>query len=95
MRTVTVREDDAAQRIERFAYRETKQQARRTCGAVPREVLARSFDAVSKDQRADTRREFTDNDIALLYVETIDISPVPLQRAAYDGCLAGLKRRSP
>jgi hypothetical protein len=93
VRTVTVRDRETAKRVERFAYREVERQARKTCAAVPPEVLMDSFESVSADRGAAGRRPLNANDIALMYAEDVRISPVPLQRAAYDGCIAGLKRR--
>ena len=88
MRTVTV----DAKANGRFAYRETERQARKTCSAVPRSLLAAAFRSVSSDRKAYRGRPLTDNDIALLYAEDVRIRPVPLQRAAYDGCLDGLRQ---
>ena len=87
MRTVTVPDRQAVERNERFAYAEMERQARRTCARVPREELVSAFDGPPG--------ELSDNDIALLYAETVKINPIPLQRAAYDGCIDGLKRQRP
>ena len=89
VRTVTVDGGDRQERITRFALAETREQARKTCAVVPRDVLARSFARVSDDRPSVEGRRLTANDIALLYVEDIGINPIPLQRAAYDGCMAG------
>ena len=58
---------------------------------MPRRVLAESFGRVSGDRDSLRGRRLTDNDIALLYAEDVGITPVALQRAAYEGCLAGLR----
>ena len=92
VRTVTVRDGDSTERLERFAYAEMKRQSRKTCAVVPRNVLIASFRRVSGDRESYLGRRLTDNDIGLMYAEDVKISPIPLQRAAYDGCLEGLKR---
>lgn len=74
-------------RVSGFAMREMRQLARRTCSAVPAQVLAKSL---SDSNRA--KSDTTPNGIALGYVRDIDISPIPLQRAAYNGCESGVKR---
>jgi hypothetical protein len=91
VRTVTVRDGATTKPLERFAYAEMKAQARKTCAVVPRDVLIASFRRVSGDRESYLgRRRLTDNDIGLMYVEDVKISPIPMQRAAYDGCLEGL-----
>ena len=90
-RTVTVGDGASDERISRFAMAETRRQARKTCAVVPRGVLADSFGRASGDRDSLRGRRLTDNDIALLYAEDIRINPLPLQRAAYEGCLEGLR----
>ena len=89
--TVAAYEDHAgrAERYRREAMTETAELARRVCSRVPPRVLARALggDAFS---RTDT----TPNAIALGYARDVDISPLPLQRAAYDGCTRGVRRRA-
>jgi hypothetical protein len=64
------------------------------CSLVPRDALVRSLAAVSRDRASYLNRRLTPNDVGLLYAETVRISPIPLQRAAYDGCVAGVISRS-
>ena len=89
VRTVTVEGESR----DRVAYTEVERQARKTCSVVPRDVLVDSFRRVSDDRRSYLGRRLTANDVALLYAEDVGMNPLPLQRAAYDGCLAGLKRQ--
>jgi hypothetical protein len=91
--TVTVRDGAAVQRAERFAHGEVERQSRKTCAVVPRDVLAASFSRVSGDRSAYAGLDLSDNDIGLLYAETVKIRPIALQRAAYEGCLQGLRRQ--
>ncbi len=76
-----------------FAYRETQALSRRICSAIPRDILARSLARVGDRSLGGPGDPagFDDNSIALLYVEDVSIKPIPLQRAAYEGCIAGLK----
>ena len=74
--------------LQRFAYRETRAQARKTCENVPRDVLARAF---GKGVEFRSGSPLDNNGIALRYVKDMKISPIPLQRAAYDGCILGLR----
>jgi hypothetical protein len=71
-------------RYRAFAMRETQKLATRTCRSIPRRALFKAFSTV--DDPGD------DNYIALGYAKRVDISPIPLQRAAYDGCRRGLRR---
>ena len=91
VRTITVREGEATKPLKRFAYAEMKAQARKTCRIVPRDVLVASFAAASRDGEQLTGRALPDNDVALLYAETVKINPIRLQQAAYDGCIEGLE----
>ena len=54
----------SAQELERFAMKQTRKQAVRTCRVIPRKVLTKSFDVQSA----------TNNYIALGYARDIDIS---------------------
>lgn len=78
--TVTTKERASTERLERFAYREVKTLAIRTCSVVGQDALAQAFDLKFN----------TANAVALKFVRDIDIRPIALQTAAYDGCLAGL-----
>jgi hypothetical protein len=76
-----------------FSYKQVEALSERTCGAVPRVVLARSLARESSDPGVGGTgdpAQFDDNAVALLYVEDIAIRPIALQTAAYDGCMAGL-----
>lgn len=90
-RTTTAPEVDHFAYLEDFAHREMHRQARRTCRSVPRAVLARAVARESSDPRKGDPRTYDDNWIATLYAEDVRIEPVPLQRAAHEGCLAGLR----
>ena len=79
--------------VERFAYRQMKWQSRKTCRIVPRKTLARAFADASDDAPIDKPAALSDSHIALLFAEDVGISPIPLQRAAYDGCIEGLAAR--
>jgi hypothetical protein len=63
-----------------------KHLAERTCGSFSRAELQAGFAPGFSGGRLDA------NGIALKYVKEVDINPVPLQTAAYNGCLAGLER---
>jgi hypothetical protein len=80
-------------RMADFAYRQVERQAKKTCRSVPRDVLAEAFAAASDDPglAGVDPAEADDNYVALWYAEDVGLSPVPLQRAAYDGCMAGLR----
>src|SRR5687768_13814067 len=92
VRTVTVNDSQARNR---YAYTEVERQATKTCALVPRDVLVESCRRVSADRASYRGRRLTRNDIALLYAEDVGMNPLPLQRAAYDGCIEGLKRQGP
>jgi hypothetical protein len=62
---------------------ETRDLALRTCRRVSRRAL---FEAFSDDDDPDD-----DNYIALGYVARTPLTPIPLQREAYDGCRRGLR----
>ncbi|HYH57904.1 MAG TPA: hypothetical protein VD790_01615 [Thermoleophilaceae bacterium] len=95
LRTITVR-TDTARKEARFSYEQMQMQSRKTCAAVPRDVLSESFRAASEDGLGHAPgAEMSDNDVALLYAESLASEPIPLQQAAYDGCLAGLERGLP
>lgn len=72
-------------KLRAFAMRETEALAKRVCGSVPPSILARSLGGDSFP-KTDT----SPNAIALGYARDVDISPIPLQRAAADGCRAGV-----
>jgi hypothetical protein len=72
----------SSQSLERFAMQQTRRQAVRTCRVIPRRILSRSFSVKGPN---------TNNYISLGYARDIDISPIPLQRAAYNGCDKGLR----
>lgn len=78
-------------KLKRFAFQQTERQARRVCASVPRDVLAVVFARRSSGGVRGDPLRYDDNDVALLYVEDIDISPIRLQTAAYNGCLTGLE----
>lgn len=91
--TVTAEEPSGIASLKAFAFSETKQQARRTCSSIPREVLTRGFAQRSSDRPfGDDLDTYDDNAIGLLYVEDIGSNPIRLQHAAYKGCLAGLNQ---
>jgi hypothetical protein len=77
--------DPTASRYREKAMAETEKLARRVCGSLPPRDLERAFGR-------DDPNPPTPNYVALGYARDVDISPIPLQRAAYDGCLAGLQR---
>jgi hypothetical protein len=94
--TVTTQSTEPVERLDRFAYGEVKEQAIKTCFLVPRQVLYRAFERGSSDRPGEIAKSAADdNGIALLYAEDVDISPIRLQQAAYDGCLSGLSNRPP
>jgi hypothetical protein len=94
--TVTAQSTAHAERLEWFAYREVKEHAIKTCSLVPRTVLYAAFERGSGDRPGEIAKSAADdNGIALLYAENVDISPIRLQQAAYDGCLSGLSRQPP
>ena len=67
--------------------------SRKTCRLVPRDVLSRAFGGASDDPRLGGSRdptEWTDHYVALAFAEDVEIHPIRLQQAAYDGCKAGL-----
>ena len=76
-------EKPSSQKLERFAMQQTRRQAVRTCRVIPRRILIRSFSVKGPN---------TNNYISLGYARDIDISPIPLQRAAYNGCDKGLRQ---
>jgi hypothetical protein len=83
-----------ATRLRQFAYKQMEKQSRETCRILPRKVLARKFGEASGDLHlggAEDPAEWSDNFVALAYAEDVHISPIRLQQAAYDGCMAGLK----
>lgn len=86
---------DGRARLKAFAFQEMRKQAKRTCASVPRGVLTASFLGRSSapPAGADPGR-YDDNYLALLYVEDIDINPIRLQTAAYNGCLIGLHHQT-
>ena len=86
---VTHEAQPTRKQLGRFAYDQTKAQARKTCRFVPRRVLARSFARASRDRPRAQR--YNDASVALLYAEDVGIRPIRLQQAAYDGCLEGLR----
>lgn len=78
--------------LKAFAFEEMKKQARRTCAAVPRDILATGLlDRSDAPPAGNDPSSYNDNNLALLYVEDIRISPIRLQTAAYDGCRVGLR----
>jgi len=89
--TVTTEQREGTAKLKAFAFSETRLQARRTCVVVPREVLAMGFARRSSGVVRGAPRRYDDNAVALLYVEDIDINPIRLQTAAYNGCLRGLQ----
>jgi hypothetical protein len=77
-------ERSLSDRYREFSMREMRELAVRTCRLIPRRVLFQTFSTV--DDPSDN------NYIALGFAKRIDISPIPLQRAAYDGCTRGLRK---
>jgi len=69
-----------------FAMQQTEALAERVCGAVPSSILARSLGGADFP-KTDT----SPNAIGLGYARDVDISPIPLQRAAAEGCRAGVR----
>jgi hypothetical protein len=76
-------ERSLSERYRAFAMREMHKLAFRTCRLIPRRVLFKTFSTV--DDPSDN------NYTALGYAKRVDISPIPLQRAAYNGCSRGLR----
>ena len=68
-----------------FAMREMEALSKRVCGSVSPEVLARSLGGTDFP-----KTDSSPNAISLGYARDVDISPVPLQRAAAEGCEAGV-----
>ena len=77
-------ERSLSDRYRDFAMAEMRRLSSRTCRLVPRRVLFETFSTVNDP--ADN------NYIALGYAAKVDISPIPLQRAAYNGCARGLRK---
>ena len=65
--------------------RQTEALAERVCGSVPPSILARSLGGADFP-KTDT----SPNAIALGYARDVDIRPIALQRAAAEGCRAGV-----
>lgn len=74
----------------RKAMRETEDLAKRVCAHVPPHVLARSLGGADF-----STTDTSPNAIALGYARDVDISPIPLQRAAAEGCAAGVRIQRP
>jgi hypothetical protein len=80
--------------LKAFAFRETEKLARRTCSSVPRSILAAGFLSRSASPPAGRDPSRYDNNYtALLYVADVDINPIRLQTAAYNGCITGLRNQ--
>jgi predicted small lipoprotein YifL len=79
-------EHPQADRYRQFAMSETRRLARRLCKQVPPRTLSRYLgDAGVPGHSTDP------NYVALGLARDIRISPIPLQRAAYDGCGHGVR----
>jgi hypothetical protein len=82
-------EDDQASRYRQFAMVEAQHLARRICRHVPPRILSRALgDAGSPGHSVDP------NFVALGLARDVRIRPISLQRAVYDGCVRGAKRRA-
>ncbi len=77
-----------AERYVAFSMDEMHDLGRRVCRRIPARVLARKLGDAGSDGISTEP-----NDVALGFVSKIDISPIPLQRAAYNGCVRGVKRQ--
>ena len=67
----------------KFAYHEMLALAERICGEFGAQEIATTLAGDSHSQDPDI--------VARLFAAQVDISPIPLQRAAYGGCKRGLK----
>jgi hypothetical protein len=75
-----------ADRYRRFAMTETRRLARRICRHVPPRTLSHFLgDAGSPGHSSEP------NYVALGLARDVRIRPIPLQRAAYDGCAHGVR----
>ena len=83
--TAAAQPENHGPRNRAFAMRETEALAKRVCRSVPPSVLARWLGGTDFP-KTDT----SPNAIALGYARDVDISPIPLQRAAAEGCEAGV-----